>query len=71
MNLKDDKQKKNTESLMEQYKAEVNFKLQMNVTFQLFEEIKQPEASYKLITDIDSDAIDTLISVVKLVNERK
>jgi hypothetical protein len=33
MNLKDDKQKKNTESLMEQYKAEVNFKLQMNVTF--------------------------------------
>jgi hypothetical protein len=56
--------------LVEQYKAEVNFKLEQNVPFdEAVSPVKQLEV-FKLVTDLSDEALDILLGVIEQVNSK-
>ena len=56
--------------MIEQYKAEVNFKLEQSVPFdEGMSPIQQPEV-FKLVTDLSDEALQILLVVIKQVNSK-
>lgn len=67
--LKTEKKKSKTDEIIQQLKAEINFKLEKTITYGTEPEVivKQP-AVFKLETDLSRQAVDILIKVVNEAN---